>query len=187
LLAVSASFVLAPVLTSLMNPGSEGQVRRLSTLGFVSDDRLATTRAATTTTTKPAGELDLRTMLAMASPFYADPLPDAPAATPVPAAPAPAAAPPGPALPPPANRASKRRSQKGMASWYQIHNGTCAHVTLPKGTLVRVVNQANKKEIVCRVADRGPFLEGRIIDLDLDGFRLLADRSEGVIEVRINW
>ncbi len=90
-------------------------------------------------------------------------------------------------MPPPADKATRRRSQKGLASWYRIDNGTCAHKTLPKGTLVRVVNLANKKELVCRVADRGPYLDGRIIDLDLEGFRQLADRSEGVIDVRINW
>jgi len=90
-------------------------------------------------------------------------------------------------MPPPANKATRRRREKGLASWYQIYNGTCAHKTLPKGTLVRVVNLANKKELVCRVADRGPYLEGRIIDLDLEGFKQLADRSEGVIDVHINW
>ena len=90
-------------------------------------------------------------------------------------------------MPPPANKAPRRRRQAGLASWYQIDNGTCAHKTLPKGTLVRVVNVDNKKELVCRVADRGPYLDGRIIDLDLEGFKQLADRSEGVIEVRINW
>ena len=185
MLVLCGAFVLTPVATSLMNPQSAGQVRRLSTLQLVSWDAKATTDAATTTTS-PAP--DVGALVWAASPFFVPPPPPPPS----PMASAHVAAPPavavaGPTLPPPANKATRRRSQKGQASWYQIYNGTCAHKTLPKGTLVRVVNMANKKEIICRVADRGPYPEGRIIDLDLEGFKQLASRSEGVIDVRINW
>lgn len=160
----------------------------MSALWLSSKDGAATTPVATSTTrtTTRTSDLDLGTLVAVASPLYAPPPPPPPPPVPVvgpPVAPA-AAPPPGP---PPSNKASRRKSQKGKASWYQIDNGTCAHVNLPKGTLVRVVNLENKKEIVCRVADRGPFLQGRIIDLDLEGFKQLANRSDGVIDVKINW
>ncbi len=94
---------------------------------------------------------------------------------------------PPPPPPPPVEPANRRRSQAGQASWYQIHNGTCAHVRLPKGTMVRVVNVANGKAVTCRVADRGPFLGGRIIDLDREAFAQIASPTQGVIDVRISW
>jgi rare lipoprotein A len=79
------------------------------------------------------------------------------------------------------------RQQTGKASWYQAPAGTCAHRTLPKGTVVRVVNLANGSAVSCRVADRGPFVAGRIIDLDREDFQRLASTSTGVIDVRIEW
>ena len=70
--------------------------------------------------------------------------------------------------------------QIGLASWYggdfqgratasgQIYNMTdltCAHRSLPLGTLVRVTNLVNHKSVVVRVTDRGPFLASRVVDL----------------------
>ena len=70
--------------------------------------------------------------------------------------------------------------QRGVASWYgQKFNGrktssgeiysicefTTAHKTLPLPSYVRVTNTRNGKSVVVRVNDRGPFHEGRIIDL----------------------
>lgn len=77
--------------------------------------------------------------------------------------------------------------QTGRASWYSAGSMTCAHRSLPMGTRVTVVNTANGRSIVCRVADRGPFVSGRIIDLAHDAFSQLADPSVGVINVRISW
>ena len=69
---------------------------------------------------------------------------------------------------------------RGTASWYGIPfhgrttaNGetynmndyTCAHRTLPFGTLLLVTNLANEKTVTVRVTDRGPYISGRIIDL----------------------
>lgn len=79
------------------------------------------------------------------------------------------------------------RTQTGKASWYQTTNGTCAHRTLPFGTIVKVVNLANGRTVSCRVADRGPYVAGRIIDLDREGFEQLTSASTGVIDVRIEW
>ena len=75
---------------------------------------------------------------------------------------------------------SKDYEQRGIASWYgQKFNGrktssgeiysicdfTAAHKTLPLPSYVRVTNSRNGKSVVVRVNDRGPFHEGRIIDL----------------------
>lgn len=79
------------------------------------------------------------------------------------------------------------RQQTGKASWYQAPSGTCAHRTLPFGTVLRVTNLANGLTVSCRVADRGPYVNGRIIDLDREDFARIADASAGVIDVRIEW
>jgi len=77
--------------------------------------------------------------------------------------------------------------QTGPASWYQAPAGTCAHPSLPIGTLVTVVNLANGRQTQCRVEDRGPYQGGRIIDLAETTFAQLADPAQGVINVRIEW
>lgn len=76
---------------------------------------------------------------------------------------------------------------EGDASWYDHRNGICAHRTLPFGTVVRVTNLANGKATTCTVGDRGPFVQGRIIDLDRAQFSEIASPSSGVIRVRIEW
>lgn len=75
----------------------------------------------------------------------------------------------------------------GKASWYSGPAGTCAHRTLPFGTQVSVTNTGNGKSVVCRVADRGPFVEGRVIDLSHDTFTQIASPSAGVIGVHLSW
>src|SRR5258708_28419177 len=72
------------------------------------------------------------------------------------------------------------QTENGVASWYghpyhgrQAADGeiydmetlVAAHRTLPFNTWVRVVNLRNFKEVDVRIIDRGPFIEGRIIDL----------------------
>ena len=78
-------------------------------------------------------------------------------------------------------------SQEGGASWYHYKPGTCAHRTLPKGTVVTVTNLATGRSATCTVADRGPFVAGRIIDLDRSVFLAIASGNEGVVRVRIEW
>lgn len=87
----------------------------------------------------------------------------------------------------PAAPAAPANQQTGKASWYQAPAGTCAHRTLPKGTVVRVTNLANGRTVSCTVADRGPYVAGRIIDLDREDFDRIASTSTGVIDVRIAW
>ncbi|HEV8625487.1 MAG TPA: G5 domain-containing protein [Acidimicrobiia bacterium] len=78
--------------------------------------------------------------------------------------------------------------QEGGASWYRYKRGTCAHRTLPKGTVVRVTNLKTGAAADCTVADRGPFIAGRIIDLDRSVFLAIAESpGQGVLQVRITW
>jgi rare lipoprotein A len=92
-------------------------------------------------------------------------------------------------------RASIGYDQIGMASWYGgRHHGrrtasgtrfdmealTAAHRSLPFGTVVLVENLANGRSIELRITDRGPYLEGRIIDLSLAAARRLGLEQQGV-------
>jgi rare lipoprotein A len=84
---------------------------------------------------------------------------------------------------------TRRFLQVGVASWYGSHfQGhttaagerfdmnlmTCAHPTLPMGTWLRVTNLKNRRTAFVRVNDRGPLLEGRIVDLSYAAARALA-------------
>lgn len=88
----------------------------------------------------------------------------------------------------------------GYASWYgkQFHgrktaNGevydmdamTAAHKELPFNTRVRVVNVRTGKSVVVRINDRGPFIEGRIIDLSRRAAGKLGMFFSGTTKVRI--
>jgi hypothetical protein len=85
-------------------------------------------------------------------------------------------------------RPSSSGHQEGGASWYHYKPGTCAHRKLPKGTLVKVVNLKTGASTNCTVADRGPFIAGRIIDLDRSVFLAIAESpGQGVLQVRIEW
>jgi uncharacterized protein YabE (DUF348 family) len=78
--------------------------------------------------------------------------------------------------------------QSGSATWYGTGPGpgTCAHLHLPFGTRVRIVNVATGAQATCRVADRGPMAwTGHIIDLSPDVFRALAPLGSGVISVQL--
>src|SRR5216684_3371472 len=90
--------------------------------------------------------------------------------------------------------------QVGKASWYgkQFHGRTtasgedfdmfeltAAHRQLPLGTYVKVTNLRNGKWIVVRVNDRGPYIEGRILDLSYSAARMLEFKA-GVENVRID-
>lgn len=89
---------------------------------------------------------------------------------------------------------------EGVASYYaddyhgkQTSNGevfdmndlTAAHRTFPFGTKVRVTNLENKKSVLVRVNDRGPFKEGRIIDLSLSAAKELDLIRMGTAKVKL--
>jgi len=60
---------------------------------------------------------------------------------------------------------------------------TAAHRTLPFGTRVKVINEANGKSVTVRINDRGPFVRGRVIDLTPAGAKALG--FAGLARVRI--
>lgn len=90
--------------------------------------------------------------------------------------------------------------ESGIASWYggkfngrKTANGeifdtsqlTAAHKTLPFGTIVKVENIQNGKSVEVRINDRGPFVEGRIIDLSRAGAEAIGMIGTGIAQVRI--
>jgi len=90
--------------------------------------------------------------------------------------------------------------ETGLASWYgypyhgrAAANGeiydmeqlVAAHRTLPFDTWVRVVNLNNAKAIEVRIIDRGPFVEGRIIDLSHAAAQKLDLVGPGTVPVRL--
>lgn len=83
--------------------------------------------------------------------------------------------------------APRRNHKRGFASWFGAPEGTCAHRTIPKGTIVTVVRADNGAATTCRVADRGPADTSRVIDLSRDTFRQLAGTERGVLQVHIRW
>jgi rare lipoprotein A len=61
---------------------------------------------------------------------------------------------------------------------------TAAHRTLPFGTLVRVTNDVTGDWVVVRINDRGPFVDGRIIDLTPAGAQAIG--SDGLAHVSLD-
>jgi len=94
--------------------------------------------------------------------------------------------------------------ETGIASWYGYEtyrqkgghmtangeafdpNGlNAAHKYLPLPTFVKVTNLENRRSIILRVNDRGPFVEGRIIDLSAGAARKLGFYDKGTARVRV--
>lgn len=81
----------------------------------------------------------------------------------------------------------RRGKQSGEASWYRADGLTAAHRWLPFGTVVRVENVATGRWVNVVIRDRGPYADGRIIDLSDNAFERIAPLSQGVAHVRILW
>ncbi len=62
---------------------------------------------------------------------------------------------------------------------------TAAHKFLPFGTIVKVTNLANDENVEVKINDRGPFVEGRVIDLSRSAAEKLKFTSQGLTEVEI--
>lgn len=90
----------------------------------------------------------------------------------------------------------------GLASWYgddfhgrrtasgeiyDMHALTAAHPTLPMPTYARVTNLENGRSVVVRINDRGPFANGRVIDLSKQTARTLDFKHNGTAEVRVQY
>lgn len=89
---------------------------------------------------------------------------------------------------------------QGLASWYGYpHHGratasgrpfnmyqlTAAHRTLPLGARVRVTNLTNGRMVVVTITDRGPFVDGRIIDLSYAAAKQIRLIGHGTAPVRL--
>ncbi|MFC8847072.1 MULTISPECIES: septal ring lytic transglycosylase RlpA family protein [unclassified Micromonospora] len=61
---------------------------------------------------------------------------------------------------------------------------TAAHKTLPFDTLVRVTNPASGKSVTVRINDRGPFIDGRCLDLSRAAFAAIASVDVGALTVK---
>jgi rare lipoprotein A len=92
--------------------------------------------------------------------------------------------------------ATAAEAQRGIASVYdggRTANGeraspsgfTAAHRSLPFGTHVRVTNVRNKRAVMVRINDRGPFIRGRIIDLTPAAARSLGFSGLALVDVEI--
>lgn len=93
-----------------------------------------------------------------------------------------------------------RASQTGIASWYgerfhgrltasgevyDMHALTAAHPDLPLRSLARVTRLDTGASVIVRINDRGPFVEGRIVDLSRAAARVLGLIEDGLAEVRV--
>jgi rare lipoprotein A len=63
---------------------------------------------------------------------------------------------------------------------------TAAHPTLPLGTMVKVTNLRNRRCVIVRINDRGPVVEGRIIDVSYSAARVLNFQAQGIQRVRLD-
>ena len=97
-------------------------------------------------------------------------------------------------------RAQSSELLSGKASWYgpdfqggptasgvkyDMYTFTAAHRTLPMGTIVKVTDEKNGKNVLVCVTDRGPFVRGRVIDLSAAAARQLDMYHRGVANVNL--
>jgi rare lipoprotein A len=90
--------------------------------------------------------------------------------------------------------------ETGVASWYggyfhgrtaadgsiyNMYQFTAAHKTLPFGSVVKVTNLKNGNACIVKITDRGPFIDGRIIDLSKVAAEEIGMLNSGVSKVKI--
>lgn len=68
---------------------------------------------------------------------------------------------------------------------YDMYAPTAAHPTLPLGSIVRVVNPRNHRSQIVRINDRGPYVEGRELDVSYEVARRLGFDERGLAKVRV--
>lgn len=106
-----------------------------------------------------------------------------------------------PRLPPPPDDVQGKpiSTEVGLASWYgpyqnrraadgSVYDGngmTAAHRTLPMGTTVRVTNLTTNQSVMVRITDRGPFVQGRTLDLSLAAAKAIGLYRMGVAKVKV--
>jgi rare lipoprotein A len=94
----------------------------------------------------------------------------------------------------------QKKCQVGVASWYgqecegsptasgelfDMYGFTAAHRTLPLGTTIRVTNLKNSRSILLRVNDRGPGVDGRIVDVSWEAAKRLGFVGSGLTPVEL--
>ncbi len=67
---------------------------------------------------------------------------------------------------------------------FDMHAITAAHRSFPHNTLVKVTNIDNDKSVTVRINDRGPYIDGRDMDLSVAAFTMIAPRSQGLLRAR---
>jgi rare lipoprotein A len=91
------------------------------------------------------------------------------------------------------------RTEEGLATWYTAAPGrkaangqlfdddamTAAHRTLPMGSLVVVTNLKTRQSAALRITDRGPFADGRVLDLTMAAAKAIGVYRAGLAPVRI--
>jgi rare lipoprotein A len=97
-------------------------------------------------------------------------------------------------------KGERREVQYGVASWYgadfhgkstssgevyDMYQFTCAHNTLPLGTIVMVTNLDNGRSLELKVNDRGPFVKERIIDVSYAAAQMLGMWEKGTAPVKV--
>lgn len=90
--------------------------------------------------------------------------------------------------------------ERGIASWYgkdfhgwvtasgepyDMHTFTAAHRTLPLGTVARITNVVNGNHVMIRINDRGPYVNGRILDLSYAAAKALGMVQNGVSAIQL--
>ena len=68
---------------------------------------------------------------------------------------------------------------------FDMYKLSCAHKSLPFGTRLKVINEDNGKSVVVRVNDRGPFIEGRDLDLSYAAAQEIGLIAHGVKRMRV--
>ncbi len=117
------------------------------------------------------------------------------------AVPAPVSSPPAASSSPNSVDATPSSELEGLASYYaepyhgrrtasgeifDTYNGmTAAHRTLPFNTVVRVTNKTNSESVEVRINDRGPFVDGRVIDLSLAAAQKIDMVRAGIAPVKL--
>jgi len=89
-------------------------------------------------------------------------------------------------------------ASQGIASFYtegtktasgerfNTHDLTAAHPTLPFGTRLRVTNVATGRAVTVRVNDRGPYVQGRVVDVSYSAADALGMVGKGLADVRLD-
>lgn len=126
------------------------------------------------------------TTTAGSAPRAVPPTTQAPSVT-APPTTAPTVVSPAPGAAPSSGGGYSGRVASGQATFYGAPEGSCASQIVPRGSTVKVTNQATGAWITCVVNDYEQAVWPRVIDLSAADFDRLASQSAGVISVTIEW